>query len=202
MTSSASGPTFSSSSRVPRNQGADQEAERDAGDGEPERVVLGDALGLAGTLLHVARGGRRVTHAGDLGDGGSRLGLRPFDVLLHGLDGLLGNCGPGFLHLRAALEGQDAGCRAVDHGDDEGGEPVGHERAQHEGDARRQRAEGQQPHDAGATEHARADARALALLGHLGLGELDFLMDELTRLVGEALHELAERALAQPLGRR
>ena len=51
------------------------------------------------------------------------------------------------------------------------------------------REERQQPGDA---EHADADTGALALLGHLGLGEPDLRADELGDLLGELVDQCAE----------
>ena len=53
--------------------------------------------------------------------------------------------------------------------------------------------EGEQSGD---TEHADAHTGALALLGQLGLGQLDLAADQLGQLLGEPVHEPTHRLLS------
>ena len=53
------------------------------------------------------------------------------------------------------------------------------------------------PSGARAAEHPRPRPRLLALLGDLGLGQLELLVDQPGRLLGELLEQLTDRPIAQ-----
>ena len=98
--------------------------------------------------------------------------------------------GVGLLDPVLAQQRGDAGDGEEDDGDDQRGEPGvhgGREPGDRGGDERAEAVEGE---DAGAAEHPGADAGLLALLGQLGLRELDLGAHEVRRLVGELLDQL------------
>src|SRR4029450_11942810 len=92
--------------------------------------------------------------------------------------------------LLLAGDGKYAGGRAVDHGHDERRKPAVEGGRERQDQARRQGAEGVERQCSGAAEHARADAGLLALLGQLGLRELDLLANQLRGLLGELSQQL------------
>src|SRR5918995_3859628 len=78
-----------------------------------------------------------------------------------------------------------------------GPRPQRHRRVERDDDAGGQRGEGEDAEQAGSAEQARAEARRLALLAELCLGELDLLAHERRGVIRELPEQLAGPMLAQ-----
>ena len=95
------------------------------------------------------------------------------------------------VHLLLACHGEHACHRRIDDRDDQRRQPhVVDDRGQQRDQADGQGRERPQPEQPGAAEHAGALAGLARLLGQLGLGQIDLLLDERGRLVGELLEQL------------
>jgi hypothetical protein len=115
-----------------------------------------------------------------------------FHVAFHAVDRLLGCGGAGLLHLLLAHQGQHAGSRKDDQGDDEGGEPRRQRQREREhgrGDHGPEPEDGQYP---STTEQARAQSRMLRLVGHLGLRQRDLITNQLRALLRQRGQQLPD----------